>query len=344
MKAMIIKEIGPITEAREPVVEAELPIPEPSTGQVRIKVSACGVCHTELDEIEGRTPPPKLPVVPGHQVVGVIDKLGPGAEKYSTGSRVGVGWIFSACGKCSYCKTGRENLCPEFKATGRDANGGYAEYMVVNENYAYHIPEVFSDIEAAPLLCAGGTGYRSLNLTNIKSGMNLGFTGFGASAHLVLQIALHLYPGLKFFVFARSRKQREFAQELGAIWAGDTDDEPPQLRDAVIDTTPVWKPPVSVLKYLKPGGRLVINAIRKEQNDKDELLNLNYGRDLWMEKEIKSVANVTANDIDTFLKIASEIPIKPAVEVYKLSDAGKALRDLKAGNVRGAKVLVTGKG
>jgi len=213
--------------------------------------------------------------------------------------------------------------------------------MVVNENYAYYIPDVFSDIEAAPLLCAGGTGYRSLNLTDIKAGMNLGFTGFGASAHLVLQIALHLYQGLQCFVFARGKKQRDFALELGAVWAGDTNDKPPELLDAVIDTTPVWKPPVSVLKYLKPGGRLVINAIRKEQNDKNMLMNLDYSRDLWMEKEIKSVANVTAGDIDTFLKIASEIPVKPVVEVYKLSDAGKALRDLKAGNVRGAKVLVT---
>ncbi|MCD6121363.1 MAG: zinc-dependent alcohol dehydrogenase family protein [Spirochaetales bacterium] len=341
MNAMVIQETGPITEQRDPVVETELPVPEPSNEQVRIKISACGVCHTELDEIEGRTPPPKLPVVPGHQVVGVVDKLGPNAGKYSVGARVGVGWIYSACGKCSYCKTGRENLCPEFKATGRDADGGYAEYMVVNENYAYYIPDVFSDIEAAPLLCAGGTGYRSLNLTDIKAGMNLGFTGFGASAHLVLQIALQLYQGLQCFVFARGKKQRDFALELGAVWAGDTNDKPPELLDAVIDTTPVWKPPVSVLKYLKPGGRLVINAIRKEQNDKNMLMNLDYSRDLWMEKEIKSVANVTAGDIDTFLKIASEIPVKPVVEVYKLSDAGKALRDLKAGNVRGAKVLVT---
>lgn len=343
MKAMLIKEIGPITDYREPVVEAEIPIPKPSAGQVRIKISACGVCHTELDEIEGRTPPPKLPLVPGHQVVGVIDKLGTDVGKYRTGDRVGVGWIYSACGKCSYCKTGRENLCPEFRATGRDADGGYAEYMVVNENYAYHIPEVFSDIEAAPLLCAGGTGYRSLKLTNIKSGMNLGFTGFGASAHLVLQIALHLYSGLKCFVFARSKKQREFARELGAVWAGNTDNEPPEPLDSIIDTTPVWKPPLSVLKYLKPGGRLVINAIRKEKSDNDELMNLSYSRDLWMEKEVKSVANVTAHDIDTFLKVAAEIPVKPVVEVYKLSDAGKALRDLKAGNVRGAKVLVMGK-
>ncbi len=360
----MITETGPITEEREILQEADVPIPEPGPGMVRIRVSACGVCHTELDEIEGRTPPPELPVIPGHEVVGRVDLPGEGVRRFKIGDRVGVGWIYSSCGRCSYCLSGKQNLCPEFKATGRDANGGYAEYMVVPEGSAYPIPEAFSDTEAAPLLCAGSTGYRSLRLTGLldgalpdrapktssshsgtpgaeaSEGKILGFTGFGASAHLVMQLALHLLPGLRCFVFARSERQREFAEELGASWTGATEDSPPEAMDAIIDTTPAWKPVAYALRHLKPGGRLVINAIRKEEKDKAALLKLDYGRDLWMEREIKSVANLTPYDIETFLKHAAEIPIKPLVETYNLCDAGKALKDLKKGNARGAKVLV----
>jgi propanol-preferring alcohol dehydrogenase len=340
MKAMLLKEITSMKENPEPLEFKDLSVPEPKDNEVLVKVSACGVCHTELDEIEGRTAPSLLPIVPGHEVVGRIEKRGKDVKRFDLNDRVGIGWIFSSCGKCQYCKAGSENLCEDFQATGRDANGGYAEYMTVPENSAYGIPDIFSDAEAAPLLCAGGVGYRSLKLTNIKDGQSLGLTGFGASAHLVLQLAKHKFPNTKIYVFARSEAQREFALELGAEWAGDTEDEPPVKLQAAIDTTPVWKPIVEAMKNLQSGGRLVINAIRKEDLDKDYLLKLDYQRHLWLEKEIKSVANVTRSDIGEFLELASEIPIKPEVQEFKLEDANKALMELKTGKIRGAKVLV----
>jgi propanol-preferring alcohol dehydrogenase len=255
---------------------------------------------------------------------------------------VGVAWIHSACGKCDYCRSGQENLCPDFKATGRDANGGYAEYMTVPAAFAHPIPSAFSDVEAAPLLCAGAVGYRSLRLTNIKDGQSLGLTGFGASGHLVLKTARYLHPNTRVHVFARSKEEQGFARELGATWAGDTDDKAPELLDAIIDTTPVWKPVVAALGNLKPGGRLVINAIRKEETDKQALLGLDYAKHLWMEKEIKSVANVTRKDVSEFLALAARIPIKPEVQEYPLEDANQALLELKERRIRGAKVLRLG--
>lgn len=340
MKAMILKSITDITDNQNPLEMVDLDKPEPEEGEILIRVSVCGVCHTELDEIEGRTPPEKFPRILGHQIVGKVEQLGSKAETFIEGDRVGVAWIFSSCGDCRYCEEGNDNLCEEFRATGRDSNGGYAEYMTVSEKYAYSIPGVFSDSEAAPLLCAGAIGYRSLKLTNIEDGHNLGLTGFGASGHLVIKMARHMFPNLKIYVFARSEKEREFARELGAIWAGNTGDESPQKLDAIIDTTPVWKPVVEALKNLNTEGRLVINAIRKEEYDKDYLMNLNYPRDLWMEKEIKSVANVSRKDVSEFLELAAEIPIKPEFEEYPLEDANRALVELKGGNIKGAKVLV----
>ena len=339
MKAMILERICDLGECGEPLRLAELPDPEPSSGEVLIRVSACGVCHTELDEIEGRTPPPVLPVVPGHQVVGTVEKSGPGAKKFQPGVRVGVGWMYSACGECDLCVSGQENLCAEFRATGRDVNGGYAELMIVPETHAFPIPDIFTDVEAAPLLCAGAIGYRSMNLTGISGTKRLGLTGFGASGHLVLKMVRHRYPDMKVYVFARSSGEREFALELGAAWAGDTTDESPEKLDAIIDTTPVWKPVVEALRNLAPGGRLVINAIRKEDRDKEYLLNIDYTEHLWMEKEIKSVANVAGRDIAEFLKLAAEIPIRPETEVYSLEDANRALVELKQRKIRGAKVL-----
>jgi propanol-preferring alcohol dehydrogenase len=292
MKAMILNKIYDLTKDKKPLELVDLPIPKPKENEILIKVSRCGVCHTELDEIEGRTPPPKFPIILGHEVVGYVEEMGNRVNKFEIGDRVGVAWIFSACGECEYCKSGRENLCPNFKATGRDANGGYAEYMVVPQDSAYLIPDIFSDSEAAPLLCAGAIGYRSLRLTGLQNGQNLGLTGFGGSAHLVLKMVKYKFPNSKIYVFARSEKEREFALELGAEWVGDTKEEPPKKLDAIIDTTPVWKPVVEALKNLKPGGRLVINAIRKEEIDKEYLLKLDYPSHLWLEKEIKSVANV----------------------------------------------------
>ncbi len=339
MKAMVLKKLTRLEENPTPLELETLPDPVPREREILIKISACGVCHTELDEIEGRTPPQQFPMILGHQVVGRVAALGPGAKIFKIGDRVGVAWIFSACGRCKFCLQGEENLCYDFKATGRDAYGGYAQYMTVHEDFAYLIPEIFSDIEAAPLLCAGAIGYRSLRLTNLQDGQNLGLTGFGASAHLVVQLVRHLYPKTKIFVFARSETERAFAKELGAVWAGDIGEESPEKLDAIIDTTPVWRPIVESLKNLERGGRLVINAIRKEDLDKDVLTQLDYVTHLWLEKEIKSVANVARRDVREFLEIAAKIPIKPEVQIYKLEEANKALLDLKARRIRGAKVL-----
>jgi propanol-preferring alcohol dehydrogenase len=339
MKAMLLRGISQLAEEPDPLERATLPDPVPREGEILVQVSACGVCHTELDEIEGRTPPPRFPVVPGHQIIGRVTALGPRARRYAIGDRVGVGWIYASCGTCRACQAGHENLCREFRATGRDAHGGYAEFVVVGEKFAYRIPETFGDSEAAPLLCAGAIGYRSLRLANVNDGENLGLTGFGASAHLVLKMARHLYPASRVFVFARSDKEKAFAAELGAAWTGDTAARAPEKLAAVIDTTPAWKPIVEALGNLDAGGRLVINAIRKEPDDKDDLLNIDYPQHLWLEKEIKSVANVTRHDIVGFLELAERMAIKPEFQEYPLTDANVALRDLKNRRIRGAKVL-----
>ncbi len=337
---MVLTKMTDLIQNKNPLEYIEMPEPIPKEKEILIKVSTCGVCHTELDEIEGRTPPSTFPMVLGHQVVGKVVETGKHTSRYKIDDRVGIAWIFSACGKCEFCQSGNENLCPDFKATGRDAFGGYAEFMTVPEDFAYPIPDVFSDSEAAPLLCAGAIGYRSLSLTNMEDGQGLGLTGFGASAHLVLMMAKYKFPNSKFYVFARSEKEREFAIELGAEWAGDTEDEPPEKLNCIIDTTPVWKPIVEAMKNLKPGGRLVINAIRKEEIDKDYLLNIDYPKHVWMEKEIKSVANVARNDVNEFLKLAAEIPIKPEFQEYKLEEANQALVELKERKIRGAKILM----
>ena len=340
MKAMVLDAIVNLAENRQPLRLAEIPVPETQAHEILIRVTACGVCHTELDEIEGRTPPPEFPMILGHQVVGRVESTGKDVTRHRPGDRVGVGWIFSSCGQCEFCQSGNDNLCPEFLATGRDAPGGYAEYMVVPQDAAFSIPDRFTDAAAAPLLCAGAIGYRSLRLTDLKNGRNLGLTGFGASAHLVLKMARYLYPDSAVYVFARSPREREFAKELGAVWAGNTDDETPEKLHAVIDTTPVWKPVVEALKNLETGGRLVINAIRKEEVDKDYLLKLDYPRHLWMEKEIKSVANVARRDIAEFLPLADKLGLDPEYREYPLDQANTALLELKDRKIRGAKVLV----
>jgi propanol-preferring alcohol dehydrogenase len=317
----------------------ELPTPVCKAQEILVKISACGLCHTELDEIEGRTPPAKLPCILGHQIIGTVVGRGENATKFISGARVGIGWINQACGYCEYCLSGKENLCRDFRATGRDAPGGYAEYTTVAEDFAFAIPDNFSAAQAAPLLCAGAIGYRSVRLAALTDGARLGLTGFGASAHLVLKMVRHCYPRTEVFVFARSERERSFARMSGAAWAGSTAEEPPCKLQAIIDTTPAWKPVVEALKNLVPAGRLVINAIRKEEADKDCLLRINYAEHLWQEKEIKSVANVTRKDIEEFLMLAAQIPLIPEVEEYPLEEANRALIELKEGKVRGAKVL-----
>ncbi|MHB8109149.1 MAG: alcohol dehydrogenase catalytic domain-containing protein, partial [Syntrophorhabdaceae bacterium] len=239
MRAMVIDRVCDLRVDREPLRLVEMPVPSIGDSDILVKVSACGVCHTELDEIEGRTPPSSFPMVPGHQAVGIVEQCGRLTKSCQVGDRVGIAWIHSACGLCRFCLSGDENLCEQFTATGRDANGGYAEYAAVPELFAFPIPSSFTDCEAAPLLCAGTIGYRSLRLTGMSDGDTIGLIGFGASAHLVIQMVRHLFPLSNIFVFARSEGERQFARELGAYWAGDTIDESPEKLNCAIDTTPV---------------------------------------------------------------------------------------------------------
>ena len=355
MKAMLLRGLAPLAQNPAPLSLEDVPEPNPGADEVLIRVTRCGVCHTELDEIEGRTPPPRLPVILGHQVVGTVVGLQSlltlerelqSRETLQSvptiSQRVGVAWIAYACGQCDFCQSGQENLCPQFQATGRDVNGGYAEYMKIRADFIHPIPDSLSDSEAAPLLCAGAIGYRSLRLSNLRDGQALGLMGFGGSNHLVLKITNYQFPNSKIFVFSRSESERKFALSLGAAWAGAIDSVPPEALDAVIDTTPVWGPDMEALKRLKPGGRLVINAIRKQDTDQHILSTLDYPSQLWMEKEIKSVANVTRADVREFLQLAAEAGIQPELQEFALKDANLALNELKQGKIRGAKVLRIG--
>ncbi len=336
---MVLRTLAPLADQPRPLALEDVPSPRPAAADVLLRVAACGVCHTELDEIEGRTPPSALPRIPGHQAVGIVEAVGDEVTHVRVGQRVGVAWIYRACGVCALCTSGRENLCTQFEATGRDADGGYAELMVAPAAFVHRIPDGLSDLDAAPLLCAGAIGYRSLALTGLTDGQPLGLTGFGASAHLVLAMARHLYPSTRVYVFARGEGERAFARELGAVWAGHTDERSPEPLAAIIDTTPVWRPIVRALESLAPGGRLVVNAIRKEDRDKDVLLTLDYASHLWREKSIQSVANVTRLDVRQCLDLAAAIPIHPTVSVYPLDAANDALVELQRGGNQGAKVL-----
>ncbi|MCJ7778417.1 MAG: zinc-dependent alcohol dehydrogenase family protein [Sedimentisphaerales bacterium] len=335
MQAMILKRVAPIE--KKPLEMGDLPIPQPGIGQIRVKISACGVCHTELDEIEGRLAP-KIPVIPGHQIVGTVEALGKSAKQFRLGDRVGIAWINGACGRCDFCQEGNENLCLEFRATGCDANGGYAEYTVVGEDFAYPIPDRLSDCHATPLLCAGAIGFRALRLTGLRDGQVLGLFGFGASAHIVIQVVKYKYPSCRVFVFTRTGHD-SLAEKLGADWSGATGDTPPDKLHCAIDFTPAWKPIVEALRVLERGGRLVINAIRKENNDLESFLSLDYPTHLWLEKELKTVANITRNDVRDFLPLAAEIPIVPEVQQFGLAQANEALILLKQGKINGAAVL-----
>jgi alcohol dehydrogenase, propanol-preferring len=340
MRAMLLEQLGTVNEGDSPLRLAEVSRPSPAEDELLIQIMACAVCHTELDEIEGRTAPPRLPAILGHQAVGRVVGMGKSVRSYRLGERVGAGWIHSACGACEFCHSSRENLCPRFQATGRDVPGGYAEFMTAKENFAVHIPNCLTNTQAAPLLCAGAIGYRSMRLSQIQDGQDLGLTGFGASAHLVLKLVRHRFPRVRLFVFARSEADRQFAKEIGATWVGDTHEPSPQKLHAIIDTTPAWTPIVTALSNLVPGGRLVVNAIRKDDTDKNALLGLDYPRDLWLEKEIKSVANVTRRDIQEFLNLAAQIELQPLVREYPLTAANEALSDLKFRQLPGAKVLI----
>lgn len=339
MRAMRIHALAEVSKECPGVQLDEVATPAPGRGEVLLRVGYCGVCHTELDEIEGRTAPADLPMTPGHQVIGTVVDEGPGCERGLSGVTVGVAWIHSACGRCRFCRADLENLCPDFSACGRDHPGGYAEYMTAPESFVHILPEDLVPDTAAPLLCAGAVGYRALRLAEPENGRPIGMTGFGASGQLVLPMARNLYPDSPVFVFARSGSERQIALDLGAAWAGDTADTPPEPLRCIIDTTPAWRPVLAALDALEPGGRLVINAIRKEAGDRELLAELDYAGQLWLEKSVKSTANVTREDVRETLALAARIPLAPRVTVYPLERAGDALLAVKAGDIRAAAVL-----
>jgi len=335
MKAMLLDRISSVEE--KPLKLVELPTPIPKRNQILIKVSTCGVCHTEIDEIEGRVSPLRLPMILGHEIVGRVESLGPGAGKFNKGDRVGITWINWACGRCVFCMKGEENLCDKAKWTGKDTYGGYAQYTVVSEDYAYPIPERFTDLKAAPLLCAGVVGFRALRLSGMEDGGVLGLYGFGASAHIIIQVAKHKYPNGRVFVFTRPKQKehQNLARKLGADWVGATDDTPPEKLNCAIDFTPVGEPVRQALSNLQKGGRVVINAIRKTT----PIPELDYTEHVWYEKELKSVANVTRRDAKEFLPLAAEIPIVPETQEFNLEEANEALILLKEGRMHGAGIL-----
>ena len=336
MRAMILDRQAPVEE--KPLRMADLPIPTPGDHQILVKVAVCGACHTDLDEVEGRLEPTLSPIVPGHQVVGnVIDK-GKAVSKFAIGQRVGITWLFSSCGRCEFCRTGSENLCKRAQWTGKDAHGGYAECTVIGEDFAYPIPDRFSDSQAAPLLCAGVIGYRTLRLADVTDGQKIGLFGFGASAHIVIQIIKHTFPNSPVFVFTKTARHAELAERLGAVWTGRSGDQPPEKLNKIMDFTPVGECVRDALSVLERGGRLVINAIRKET----PVPPLDYAEYLWLEREIKSVANVTRADAEEFLPLAAHIPIVPTIEEFPFEQANEVLFSIKHSKLRAAAVLKVG--
>jgi len=329
MKAMVLHKPKDIEE--NPLVLEELEIPAVKEDEVLLKVLACGVCHTDLHTVEGELRLPKLPIIPGHQIVGIVVDKGPKVRNRNPGERVGVTWLHSSCGKCEYCRKGLENLCDDVKFTGLHAHGGYAEYAIAKADYIFPLPESMSDIEVAPLLCAGIIGYRSLKLSEIQPGGSLGLYGFGASAHIAIQVAK--YWKCRVFVFTRSDAHKKHASELGAVWVGNPKDEPPEKLDSAVIFAPAgWIVPYA-LKALKKGGTLAINAIHMSP-----IPELDY-REIYFEKTVRSVANLTRSDAEEFLKLASRIPLKTSTEIFPLHRANEVLRKLKKSQIKGAAVL-----
>lgn len=329
MKAMVLRRPRPIAD--RPLVLEEVPLPEPGPGEIRLRVRACGVCHTDLHTVEGDLKLPRLPLIPGHQIVGVVEKRGEGVEHFELGQRVGVPWLNWACGECEFCRKGLENLCPNAKFTGLHVDGGYAEYAIVPEAFAYPIPEGFSDSQAAPLLCAGIIGYRALRLSEAKARERLGLFGFGASAHVTIQVARHL--GCEVYVFTRTKGHQGLAQELGATWVGPPQEKPPRQLDSAIIFAPAgWLVP-EALRALRPGGTLALAGIHMTP-----IPELSYEL-LYGERTVRSVANMTREDARELLELAEKIPIQTEVEVYPLAEANEVLLRLKEGRIRGAAVL-----
>ena len=333
MKAIILEKHALVEQ--KPLKFTELPNPRPQKNQILVKIKCCGLCHTDIDEIEGRLKPPKLPVILGHQIVGIIAQLGADVKKFKVGDRVGITWLNSCCDNCFFCKTGRENLCRSAKWTGLDVNGGYAEYTVIDENFAYSIPDAFNDTQATPLLCAGLIGYRAVKLLEPQESWKIGLFGFGASAHIVIQILKYKFPDSKVLVFTRSKEHQEHAISLGADWAGNIEDKLSEKLDGAIDFTPSGKIVPVIMQKLDRGGKLVINAIRKTEM----IDSLDYAEHLWHEKSIQSTANVTRSDANEFLPLAAQIPIRPSVEEFAFEKANDALILLKQSKLKAAACL-----
>jgi propanol-preferring alcohol dehydrogenase len=329
MQACLLRSPAPIES--NPLELVEVPKPAPQARQVLVRVSACGICRTDLHVIEGELSPRKSPITPGHQVVGIIEAAGDGARRYALGTRVGIAWLYATDGACEYCRAGKENLCDHPQFTGYTVDGGYAEYALAEEDFVYPIPEGFADLQAAPLLCAGIIGFRSLRLSGIARGGRLGLYGFGAAAHVAIQVARHW--GAEVYACTRDARHQKLALDLGAAWAGGTVDEPPAKLDSAIIFAPAGEIVPAALKALKKGGTLALGGIHMSA-----IPPLDYQL-LYQERVVRSVANNTRQDGHDFLRIAAEIPIRTQVEIFPLSEANRALNALKNDAIRGAAVL-----
>lgn len=330
MRAMVLDHPAPVENS--PLQLRDIPIPAPDAGEIRVRVHYCGVCHTDLHIVQGELSLPKLPVVPGHQIVGTVDAVGEGVPRFKEGDRVGIPWLHSTCGKCRYCLSGQENLCDFAKFTGWHVDGGYAEATIVSENFAYAIPESFEDEKAAPLLCAGVIGYRAYRLSNANKGSRLGLYGFGASAHLMLQFARYL--GCEVYVFTRTESHRELARTLGAAWVGDADDQPPARLDSAIIFAPAGALIPKALRALRKGGTLALAGITMSA-----IPQMDYSL-LYHERILCSVANSTRQDVREFLELAAEAQLQAEVQIFEeLEQANQALAAMKASEIRGAGVL-----
>jgi propanol-preferring alcohol dehydrogenase len=329
VRAVQIARQAPIED--KPLEVVNVPRPVPGDGQLLIEIRLCGVCHTDLHTVEGDIHPPSLPVTPGHQVVGEVVEIGAGVDGWRLGDRVGVPWLFDADRTCEFCERGEENLCPQARFTGFDVDGGYADFMLASAAYALRLPAQLDDQTAAPLLCAGIIGYRSLRQVELQPGERLGLAGFGASAHLAIQVAR--YWDCPVSVFTRSQNHRQLALQLGAEWVGSADDEPPHPLDRIITFAPAGSLVPKMLSRLRPGGTLAINAIHMSP-----IPEMSYDA-IYGERTLRSVANLTRQDGDEFLALAAEIPIRPTIVTYPMEDANRALDDLKHSRIDGAAVL-----
>jgi len=330
MKAMVLT--GFRSPGERPLELRHVPVPEAGPEDILIKVRCCGVCHTDLHIVENEIPDARLPLIPGHEVIGTVERAGEKAGRFKIGQRVGAAWLRSTCGTCRFCRSGRENLCETARFNGYHADGGYAEYMAVGEKYAYAVPEGFGDAEAAPLMCAGIVGYRALVLSEVRPGGTLGLYGFGGSAHIAIQIAK--FRGARVFVFTRSARHQQLARDLGADWVGTAQEEPPAKLTNAILFAPVGSLYLDALRVMDRGGTAVSAGIHMSP-----IPEMDYDRYLYHERKMLSVANATRRDGEDLLKAAAEIPVKTTVRTYPLEAANEALGDLKAGRIDGAAVL-----